>query len=393
MPRIAYLFERFPSFGQTFCYREVAELKRQGVELAIFSIRRPTDEPAEDWDSRIVREVIYLPEEKELLREIDRLTRAGHLPEKAVRAINEWDRRPDFLRLYQAAYVGVRLREKKIERVHAHFAGMAARTAWWIKEFFEIDFSLTVHANDIFAPRDFVIGLTSLFNAAKLIVTVSDFAVAQSQEKFPLDAAKIHRVYNGVDISQFRRAEFKSEPPRIISIGRLIEKKGFSDLIRACQRLKERGREFRCEILGEGPLEDLLRGQIRDAALNDCVHLLGPATQREIIARLASANVFVLASVLTSDGDMDNLPTVIMEAMAAGLPVISTALAGIPEMIQPGVNGELVPPGNVEQLASAIDAVLSDSVRAQELGERGHQLAVEKFSLAENVSALRKFFA
>ncbi|MGZ4984216.1 MAG: glycosyltransferase, partial [Chthoniobacterales bacterium] len=89
----------------------------------------------------------------------------------------------------------------------------------------------------------------------------------------------------------------------------------------------------------------------------------------------------------------DNLPTVIMEAMAAGLPVISTALAGIPEMIQPGVNGELVPPGNVEQLASAIDAVLSDSVRAQELGERGHQLAVEKFSLAENVSALRKFFA
>ncbi|MGZ5504404.1 MAG: glycosyltransferase family 4 protein [Chthoniobacterales bacterium] len=393
MPRIAYLFERFPSFGQTFCYREVAELKRQGVELAIFSIRRPTDEPAEDWDSRIVREVIYLPEEKELLREIDRLTRAGHLPEKAVRAINEWDRRPDFLRLYQAAYVGVRLREKKIERVHAHFAGMAARTAWWIKEFFEIDFSLTVHANDIFAPRDFVIGLTSLFNAAKLIVTVSDFAVAQSQEKFPLDAAKIHRVYNGVDISQFRRAEFKSEPPRIISIGRLIEKKGFPDLIRACQRLKERGREFRCEILGEGPLEELLRGQIRDAALNDCVHLLGPATQREIIARLASANVFVLASVLTSDGDMDNLPTVIMEAMAAGLPVISTALAGIPEMIQPGVNGELVPPGNVEQLASAIDAVLSDSVRAQELGERGHQLAVEKFSLAENVSALRKFFA
>ncbi|MGZ5002790.1 MAG: hypothetical protein ACXWBM_06315, partial [Chthoniobacterales bacterium] len=151
MPRIAYLFERFPSFGQTFCYREVAELKRQGVELAIFSIRRPTDEPAEDWDSRIVREVIYLPEEKELLREIDRLTRAGHLPEKAVRAMKEWDRRPDFLRLYQAAYVGVRLREKRIERVHAHFAGMAARTAWWIKEFFEIDFSLTVHANDIFA--------------------------------------------------------------------------------------------------------------------------------------------------------------------------------------------------------------------------------------------------
>lgn len=389
MLRIAYLFERFPSFGQTFCYREVTEL-RQGVDVSVFSIRRPSDEPAEDWDAEIVRGVTYLPEEKELLAEIEQLARAGRIPEKAVRAIQEWDRRPDFLRLYQAAFVGARLQESGVKRVHAHFAGMAARTAYWIREFFEIDFSFTAHANDIFAPRDFAIGLTNLFETAKLIVTVSDFAVAQLQKRFPRDAAKIHRVYNGIQVGQFTRADFKSEPPRILSVGRLIEKKGFSDLISACAKLKNAGLDFRCEIIGEGPLEESLRVQIRDNGLQDCVQMTGSATQSQINQRLAAANVFALPCVTTADGEMDNLPTVIMEAMAAGLPIVSTTLAGIPEMVQPRANGELVSLGNVDQLAAAIDSILSNPARAKGFGERSRELAVEKFSVEKNVGALRK---
>ncbi|MDQ2918860.1 MAG: glycosyltransferase family 4 protein [Verrucomicrobiota bacterium] len=389
MPRLAYLFERFPSFGQTFCYREVAELRRQGADISIFSIRRPNDEPTQDWDANIVAHVFYLPEEAELVEEVERLIRQKELPDQAVRAIKEWGRRPDFLRLHQAAYIGVRLREVGIKRVHAHFAGMAARTAYWIKEFFGIDFSLTAHANDIFAPRDFTISLTNLFDAAKLIVTVSDFAVAQLQKKFPHNAGKIHRVYNGIDVNQFTPANFANEIPLILSIGRLIEKKGFADLIRACQRLRSAGRNFRCEIIGEGPLEDSLRAQISDLDLADCVQLVGPKTQQEIGERLAAANVFALPCVVTADGDSDNLPTVIMEAMAAGLPVVSTSVAGIPEMIQPGVNGELVRPGDLGQLATVIDSAFSDRARAQNFGTRGRQLAAEKFSLTENISQLR----
>ena len=265
--RIAYLFERFPSFGQVFCYREVAELKRQGVDVSIFSIRRPGNEPAQDWDPDIVQGVVYLPEEKELLSEVERLAGAGRIPEKAMRAIREWDRQTDFLRLYQAALIGARLQEAGIKRVHAHFAGMAARTAYWIRQFFAIDFSFTAHANDIFAPRDFVIGLVTLFEAAKLVVTVSDFAVGQLQKKFSRDATKIRRVYNGIDLNQFPRADFTSQPPRVLSIGRLIEKKGFPDLISACARLRKAGADFRCEIIGEGPLEESLRAQIRENGL------------------------------------------------------------------------------------------------------------------------------
>src|SRR5437667_424554 len=165
MTQFAYLFERFPSFGQTFCYREVAELARQGIAPPIFSIRNPKDEPPQEWDQRIVKRVHYLPEERELLNDVRRTSKKGKLTAESIAAIDEWGRRTDFLRLYQAVYIGLRLQEMGIPHVHAHFAGMAARTAFWIHKFFPITFSFTAHANDIFTPRDFEIGLDKLFSA------------------------------------------------------------------------------------------------------------------------------------------------------------------------------------------------------------------------------------
>jgi glycosyltransferase involved in cell wall biosynthesis len=390
MLRVAYLFERFPSFGQTFCYREVAELIRQGAEVTVFSIRRPSGEPAEAWDGEIVERVTYLPSEADLVKEIDRANGEGKLRNVAARTLKEWGRQSDFLRLYQAAYVGTRLQEAGVERVHAHFAGMAARTAYWIKQFFGIEYSLTAHANDIFEPRDFVVSLTSILDAARAIVTVSDFAVDRLKMQFPHNARKIHRVYNGVDLREFPSARFEKTTPLILSVGRLIEKKGFSDLIGAAEILRRDRSGFRCEIIGEGPLEPALRKQIGVAGLEDRVHLLGPKTQAEIAQRLAAATVFVLPCRPAADGDMDNLPTVIMEAMAAGLPVISTMLAGIPEMVQPGVTGELVPPRNPAALAQMIERVLSDSELARDYGQRGRELAAERFSIEKNVTLLAK---
>src|SRR5205814_8289814 len=129
MEPFAYLFERFPSFGQTFCYREVAELDRQDIAPSIFSIRNPKDEPRKDWDTRIIERVHYLPEEKELLEDVRRAEKKRKLGTEIVAALDEWGRRTDFLRLYQAVYIGMRLRIMGINHVHAHFAGMAARTA------------------------------------------------------------------------------------------------------------------------------------------------------------------------------------------------------------------------------------------------------------------------
>jgi colanic acid/amylovoran biosynthesis glycosyltransferase len=388
MPQFAYLFERFPSFGQTFCYREVAELDRQGVVPPIFSIREPKDEPPQDWDERIANHVHYLPEEKELLDDVRRASKKGEVTGEIIAVLDEWGRRRDFLRLYQAVYVGLRLQKIGVRHVHAHFAGLAARTAFWIGRFFPISFSFTAHANDIFAPRDFQIGLDKLVGAAGLIVTETDYAERFLRERFADGANRIHRIYNGLDLTLFKRADFSSTPPLIVAVGRLIGKKGFVDLLRAFRLLRERGKSFRCEIIGEGPLEQELREQIAQLDLEDWAELLGVKPQHEIREHLAAARAFVLPSVIDPDGGMDNLPTVIMEAMAAGLPIVSTSIGGIPEMVIQNETGFLVPPGDVAALADAIERLLGDIGLARRFGERGFQRASEFFSIEKNVREL-----
>jgi len=392
MREVAYLLERFPSFGQTFCYREVAELERQGTKVHVYSIRRPVDEPKQDWDEQLVRRVHYLPDENALVREVDRSVREGKVPPAVQETMAKWGRQSDFLRIYQAVYVGVRLQQNGIQRVHVHFAGMAARTAFWINQFFGIPYSFTAHANDIFAPRDFVVSLPKLLTNAAAIVTVSDYAAEFLKNRFPEIAAKVHRIYNGVDLSRFHPVDFGSGIPAIVSIGRLIEKKGFADLISACRLLKPRGRDFVCEIIGEGPLEAALRAQIARDGLESCVKLTGPQTQSQIALRLAQATIFVLPCTREAGGGMDNLPTVIMEAMAAALPVISTSLAGVPEMVRNDFNGILVPEHDPEAVCAAIEYLIANPEQARRFGDRGREIAREKFSIEASGRELRALF-
>jgi glycosyltransferase involved in cell wall biosynthesis len=388
MTQFAYLFERFPSFGQTFCYREVVELARQGTAPPIFSIRNPKDEPPQDWDTGIVQRVDYLPEEKQLLEWVHRASKKGKLTAEIIGALDEWGRRTDFLRLYQAVYVGLRLQEMGIRHVHAHFAGMAARTAFWVQRFFPLTFSFTAHANDIFAPRAFEIGLDKLVDTAHVIITETDYAAQFLRDRFPERADRIHRIYNGLNLAGFGHADFPSSPPLIVAVGRLIAKKGFANLIRACGLLAERGKSFHCEIIGEGPLENELREQIKQLDLQNHVAFAGAKPQREVRQRLAAANVFVLPSAIDAQGGMDNLPTVIMEAMATALPVISTEIGGIPEMVVQNETGVLVQPDDAVALAGAIEKVIDDRSLAQKLGRTGYERARELFSIEKNVRDL-----
>jgi colanic acid/amylovoran biosynthesis glycosyltransferase len=389
--QLAYLFERFPAFSQTFCYREVAELLRRGAKIDVYSLRQPTGEPPQDWNEDITHRVDYVPEEKPLVEEVTRGLRKRKLPH-VREVIESWGRKTDFLRLQQAVYVGVRLQDAGIRHVHAHFAGMAARTAYWIEKFFGIGFSFTAHANDIFAPRQFDIGLDKLVTSARLVVTETDYAANFLRERFPSHAARIHRVYNGLDLAQFRRAGLSAQKRRIISVGRLIEKKGFRYLIEACQLLKQRGHVIQCEIIGEGPLEAAVRSQIQQLGLDDHVALLGPKPQREIASHLMNATVFVLPSVVDSGGGMDNLPTVIIEAMAAGLPVVATRIGGIPEMVMENSTGFLVAPKESVSLADAVEKLIVDLPLARRFGENGLVRARELFAVEKNAGALMQLF-
>jgi len=268
------------------------------------------------------------------------------------------------------------------------FAGMAARTAFWINKFSAITFSFTAHANDIFSPRQFEIGLDKLVDRARVIVTETDYAERFLRDQFSHRADCVHRIYNGLDLAEFGRADFSSTPPLIIAVGRLIPKKGFGDLVRACALLAERGKSFRCEIIGEGPLENELHRQIDELCLQNDVVLTGAKPQTQLRRRLAAANVFVLPSVVDPDGGMDNLPTVIMEAMATGLPVASTNIGGIPEMVVENETGFLVQPGDAAAMADAIERLFNDHSSAARLGHSGYERARALFSIEKNVREL-----
>jgi glycosyltransferase involved in cell wall biosynthesis len=279
------------------------------------------------------------------------------------------------------------LRGEKIRHVHAHFGGIAARTAWWLR-LFGISYSFTGHANDIFCETKFPISNADLVRDARFVVTETDYARHWMENHYPWATGKIVRIYNGLDRNFPPRAE-PAEIPRILSVGRLVEKKGFGDLIEACRLLRERGHRFECAIVGDGPLREQLQVQIDRASLDGSLLLIGAQSQHEVRVLLSEADVFVLASAPESDGGSDNLPTVVMEAMMCGTPIVSTRLAGIPEMIHHGENGLLVAPRNPSALAKAMEQLIRDRTLAARYGTRAHGAAISKFTIDATTRALK----
>lgn len=387
-PHLAYVFERFPSFTQTFCVREVLELERQGVRPLIFSIRDTREEVPRHFPESLYDQVHFLPPEKDLVDWVKHHKEANGLPQEIVLSLRHWGARPDKMRVYEAAYIGHHLRAAGVRHVHSHFAGVGARVGWWLRHAWDCTFSFTGHANDIFCEEPGLdVSLGRLMADASLVITVSDFTARDLRRRFPRAAGKIKRVYNGLDLARFASTDLDAsshsptdQAPLIFSVGRLIEKKGYADLIDACARLKQTGVRFRCEIAGDGPLEEVLRDQIKARGLLDEIRLLGATPQDEVIRKLAMTRVFALACATESDGGMDNLPTVLMEAMAAGVPCVSTRLAGVPEMVEHGVTGLLVGEKQPTSLADSIAAVLRDEALGRRMGQAGRERAQRLFA-------------
>ncbi len=361
---------------------------RQGMDPLIISIREP--EEARPAEFPVDIPVHYLPSSDELIARSNRAKKDNTMPRPMLKLLQAWPQNnEDKLRVYAALYLGPMLREAGISHVHAHFAGMATRTAYWLKRFYGITYSFTGHANDIFCPGDFPVSLAELIREAKFVVTETDFARKWLEEKFSDARGKTVRVFNGIALDGFFPHEPADALPRIVSVGRYVEKKGFGDLISACAILRQRIPDFECLIVGGGPLESELQAQIDREQLAFQVKLLGARPQEEVRKLLAEANVFVLACAPESDGGSDNLPTVIMEAMAAGVPVISTRLAGVPEMITDGENGLLAAPKDPESVAEALEKMLSDRAMAEQMAERGKQTAQKRFAIEATTRKLK----
>lgn len=388
MRRLAYLFERFPAFTKTFCAREVAELYSQNLRVPVFSIRRPNDDrplniPLDGVDIR------YLPDSNSLRFKV--LTRLA-----AKRFSHIWNPKQDPRdkhRFYEALHLGPLLEKEGVTALHAHFAGMAARTAWWIKRLFGIPYSFTGHANDIFVEKpDQRLPLAQLIQDAEFVATETEFSTQYLQSKFPESGGKVHRVYNGINLDPFRPADPAAGSLEMIAIGRLIPKKGFEMLIHACNMLVSRGLKLHCRIVGAGPEHVPLRQLIDQFRLEKFVELVGPKAQPEIVELLARSNLFVFPAVEDGTGDRDNLPTVIIEAMASGLPVVATGLGGIGEIVTHKSNGLIVPEKDPDALADAIAFLAEHAQLRQTYGQNGLAVVKEKFTVETTVGGLVELF-
>jgi glycosyltransferase involved in cell wall biosynthesis len=378
----AYLFKKFPVFAQTFIAREVEGMERHGCHPDIYALQ-PAPASEQEGFAVLRQRARVLPAGAGLAAGVLAAGLGGRIPAAAFLSGGWLGGRNR--RRREAMWLGPRLRAAGTKHVHTHFTGPAARTAWWLRQDFGISYSITAHANDFLSDADEHPGMERLLTDAAFVVAVSDHSRALLATKFP--HARIIRVYNGMSFD-VAPAPAPASPPRLLAVGRLVEKKGYPVLVEACALLKQRGTDFRCEIIGDGPLDAELRRQIDSLGLSAEVELAGSRTQPEIRRSLSAASVFVLPCVEEKSGGMDILPTVITEAMAAALPVVSTRLAGIPEMVIDGKTGFLVAPGDPRAVADAVQKLLSNSGEARAMGAAGRRYAESIFSESVTVPQL-----
>jgi glycosyltransferase involved in cell wall biosynthesis len=293
--------------------------------------------------------------------------------------------------IHQAAWLARQVRLKGIGHLHAHFATDATGVARLAARFAGVPYSFTAHAKDIFHQGVDPAELRRKLAEAAAVITVSEFNLKYLQETYGLAAAGVRRVYNGLDLAEFPYASPEDRAPRIVAVGRLVEKKGFADLIDACALLTRR-RRVHCQIIGTGELEAELRAQVARLGLEGTVELLGPRPQSEVIGLVQGAALLAAPCVVGNDGNRDGLPTVLLEAMALGTPCVSTDVTGIPEVVQDGQTGLTVAQHDPGALATAADRLLGDGALRVRLAGNARRLIEQEFDVHRNAARLRAIF-
>jgi colanic acid/amylovoran biosynthesis glycosyltransferase len=405
--RVGYVLKRFPRFSETFILNELLELERQGVEVEVFSLLRPPDEPRHALLSQLKAKVNYLPS----AAAVDALTvkqgvAEGHAERVPLVDLVDGSMFDDAMPgktgremcalVLKAAVLALMVKAHGIQHMHAHFGSDAATVAMLAGRLTRTPYSFTAHAKDIYhtysdEQTDWRMRRAKIAEAA-FVATVSDFNRKQLISiAGPLAAPRIHRIYNGIDLSRFVFAPEGRDTATILSVGRLVEKKGFADLVAACAILRDRHVSFKCKIVGDGPLLDPLKHQIASLRLEQHVLLVGPKPQEELIDLMQQATVFVLPCIVTDSGDRDGLPTVLLEALASGLPAISTDVSGVPEIIAHGKTGLTTRQNAPGEIAAAVTEMLQNPGFRLRIAVAGRKKAESNFDLKRNVSVLRNY--
>ena len=359
--RVGYVLKMYPRFSETFVLTELLAQQDRGVDLEVFSLRPPADGRFHEALARLRAPVTYLRTSWSRTEEFwDALRDArGELPGLAAHAGELWD--VDHRDAAQAVELALAVRARGITHLHAHFASVATTVARLAARLAGVPYSFTAHAKDVFHADVRDDDLRTKLRDAADVVTISDFNLAHLRDRFGADAAHVRRVYNGLDLDAFPWSDPAGRPPVVAAVGRLVEKKGFADLLDAVALLRDAGRACTVDLVGTGPLAGPLAHRVHRLGLADRVTLHGALPQDDVRRIVGSAAVFAAPCVVGGDGNRDGLPTVLLEAMALGTPCVATPVTGIPEVLRHGDTGLLVPERDPAALAAALDRLLDDA--------------------------------
>lgn len=338
--RIAYVVNAFPKTSEAFIAEEMAELLRRGTQLRILSLRLPEEEPRHDIVSR-----------------------AGLLQHVS----------------YDASEFRLLLRSFQPDLVHAHFATKPTAAGREIAAELGVPFTFTAHRYDIYdrPPKDFA----DRAGAAGAVITVSEANARYISQRFGVPSSKLRIIPCGVDTERFRPGR-RATPPHIVCVARLKPFKNQALLLEACDRLRRKGLRFHCVLVGDGPSRDDLHTLRSHFQLERIVDFVGAADQTEVRGWWQRAALAVLPS------DSEGAPVCLMEAAACGVPAVATDVGGVGEIVEDGSTGVLLPPGDADALAEALEDLLRDEPKAARLGEAARRRAVERFSVTRQVDAL-----
>jgi glycosyltransferase involved in cell wall biosynthesis len=391
--KVGYVLKSYPRLSQTFIVNELLAHEHAGLPIEIFSLRPAREEPTHASVAQVRAAVTYLPAPPSTAAQLWEAIGAGAqgLPGLWHELANASAEPAE--EVFQALVLARLAREHGITHLHAHFGNVATAVARQAGRFAGIPYSFTAHARDIFHQNVAPEVLRRKLAQAKAVVTVSEFNLDFLRRHYGAAAGRVTRIYNGLDMASFAYASPAGRPPTIVSVGRLVEKKGFPDLIDACAGLAADGREFRCVIVGDGPQEQLLRERIATAGLDSRVTLVGVRMQDEVKRLIQQAAVLAAPCVVGADGDQDGLPTVLLEAMALGTPCVGTDVTGIPEVLRNGETGLMVAQHAPRALAAALGMLLDDAPLRERLAQNARRLMEREFDVHRNTARMRELFA
>jgi glycosyltransferase involved in cell wall biosynthesis len=387
---VLYVLKRYPRLSETFVVREIAELEQRGLRVGIDALLPPEPGPGHPLVETVNAPVRYVARRPRLRR---RPALAAHVriargrplawALEAVRAYHAGTWR----RFVQAGLVADRARRDGFTSIHAHFATAATEVAAHASALAALPFTVTAHAKDIFTEEN-AAALSRRVGNASAVVTVSTHNREHLRRVLP--STPVHVIRNGVPLAA--PADVPASGP-VLCVARLVEKKGIDVLLAAFARVRDARPSARLEVIGDGPLLEPLRALAARLGIDHAVAFRGAQPPREVEAAYRRCALVALPCRVSRDGDRDGMPTVLVEALGHGLPVVTTDIVGIGELVRHRATGLLVPPEDADALATAIVELLGDRALATRLGAAGRQLVGTDYDPADSAEQLRCLFA